>query len=518
MKKLHRILIIAAFFSVVLGIHIYWLSQKNGFHVDEGMTISLAFYNDYFMTKNYDFDREYTGKEIKEESFINNSGFKETLLDIKRLWINNRDTPHTNLYYTLFRVSMMGLKTTDIKPIIFRGGILNLALFTVSFVFFFLLMRLLFPESFLLQCVATFCAFLSTASISNTLFLRPYQIQETMFVVFCYFFIKNINTKNFIIERIPSLLLLSLVTGITLLTGYYAAIFVVLFGLYVIYINCKEKTYTEIIVYFSVLCLSVLIATALYPRYVLGFASYRGIETIYTLTVNFTRNITYSVMSGVTALWKHFFTFPILAVCIACSVFLIMYRQKLIVQKQALYIFIASLVFILIALITAPFKILRYCMPVYPFLILLPVMIINSMKEKTQKGSMLAMVILCVCFLAGALNQNNIENIHRNKPDEYIFSQDKDVPVYVITYRYSSWKYGNLSPYLNDEQKYYFFAQYDDIFDMNDREFYLIIVKFPGFNDINDERFEILRAFSITGGEPETMDDYFLGAKVIRVD
>jgi hypothetical protein len=109
--------------------------------VDEGMTINLAFYNDYFMARNYDFDREYAGKELKEESFVNNSGFKETLLDIKRLWHNNRDPPHTNLYYSLLRISMMGLKTTDIKPIIFRGGILNLILLTASFIFFFLLLK-----------------------------------------------------------------------------------------------------------------------------------------------------------------------------------------------------------------------------------------------------------------------------------------------------------------------------------------------------------------------------------------
>jgi hypothetical protein len=219
-------------------------------------------------------------------------------------------------------------------------------------------------------------------------------------------------------------------------------------------------------------------------------------------------------MRGVMLLWKHFFTLPVLAICLACPVFLIISKQKLVIQKQALYIFIAALAYLFITLIIAPYKVLRYGMPVFPFLILLPVMIVHSMGEKTKKFSIAAMLILCLCFFAGAVNQNKIENIFRNKPNEYIFAQDKDIPVYVLMHRYSSWKYGNLSPYFNDEQKYYFFAQYDDIFEKDISEFYLILEKFPGFDEVYDTRYEVLERFTITGGEPETMDDYFLCARV----
>jgi hypothetical protein len=514
MKKLHQIFLIAAVCALVLGVHIYWLSQKNGFHVDEGMTVALAFYNDYFMARNYDFDREYTGKELKEESFINNSGFKETLLDIQRLWRNNRDPPHTNLYYSLLRVSMMGLETTDIKLIIFRGGILNVILLIISFIFFFLVVKLLFPDSLLLQSCAVLCAFLSTATISNTVFLRPYQVQETMFIIFAFYFIKTINTRSF--NKLTVLPLFSLITGVTLLTGYYAVIFIGLFGLYAIYINCKGKTYKKIIFYFAVLCMGLIVATALYPRYLSGFVSYRGMETMYTLGRNIGGNITYSMMSGISLLWKHFLTLPVLIVCFACLVLLFVYRQKLLVQKQALCVFIIALLYLFITLVIAPYKILRYGMPVYPFFILLPLMLINAVREKKPRLSVAAMLVLCACFLAGAVNQHKIENLFRNKPQEYVFAQDKDVPVYVLMHRYSSWKYGNLSPYFNDEQKYYFFAQYEDIFDKDDWEFYLVLEKFPGFDEIYDEHFKILKSFSMTGGEPETIDDYFLGAKVRR--
>jgi hypothetical protein len=297
-------MILIVLYLIAMGFRVYWLSQKNGFHVDEGMTVALSFYNDYIISRNYDFDREYTGKEIKEESLVNNSGFKETISDIKRLYTDNRDSPHTNLYYSFLRISLMGLKTTEIKPVIFRGAILNLIFFTVSFIFFFMLMRFLFPDSVFLQFTAVICAFLSTATLSNTLFLRPYQIQETMFIIFSFFFVKNINTKNFIIhgskqiiEKVSLLILLSFITAVTLLTGYYAIIFIGLFGLYIVYFNCKNRTFTEIIFYFLVLCFGFLLALALYKKYLAGFSSYRAFETKFTLSANVMGNIKYSIIT-----------------------------------------------------------------------------------------------------------------------------------------------------------------------------------------------------------------------------
>jgi hypothetical protein len=523
MKKSYQVLILVAVYLVALGFRVYWLSQKDGFHVDEGMTVALSFYNDYIISRNYDFDREYTGKEIKEESLVNNSGFKETLLDIKRLYTDNRDSPHTNLYYTFLRISLMGLKTTEIKPIIFRGAILNLIFFTVSFIFFFLLMRLLFPDSILTQFTALICAFLSTATLSNTLFLRPYQIQETMFIIFSFYFAKNINTKNFIIhggkqiiEKVSLLILLSFITAITLLTGYYALIFIGLFGLYIVYINCKNRTFTEIIFYFLVLCLGFILTLVLYQKYLAGFTSYRAFETKSTLSANVMGNIKYSLICGLTLLWKHFFTLPVLIFCAGCVTFLIVCKQKLIVQKQALYIFITAILYLFLTLIIAPYKVLRYSMPVFPFFVILPAMLINSVRMKTLKSYVIIMSVLIFCFIAGAVNQNNIQNIFKHKPDEYVFNKEKDVPVYVIVNKYSAWKYGNLTPYFNDDQKYYFFENYDDIFSKNNREFYLVIENLPWFPfpEIDDERFEILKEFPITGGEVETVFNYYNCAKV----
>jgi len=572
MKKLHQILIITAVYVLALGCRIYWLSQKDGLHVDEGLTVAYTFYNNFIVMENYEYGKKYTGKELKELSLVNNTGLKDTLDDVRNLWKDNRDAPHTNLYYTFLRLSFIGAKSGDISSIYFRGSILNLLLFTVSFIFFFMLMRLLFLEAELLQYAATLCAFLSTATISNTLFFRPYQIQETLFIIFCYYFVLSLGwkkyfiyEKKFFIGVIKPTLIMSLITAVTFLTGYYAIIFIVLFGLYAIYFQCKNKTFSQIPYYFAVLGLGILFAQILYPKYLSGFLSYRGTETIRTISHNILGNISSSLMSFGSLLLKHFFTFPVIFICfwfcvIWVRVFILIRRQRLsgnmqnfhnktlhtltAVQKIACFIFSSSLIYLFIVQIIAPYKILRYGMPVFPFFIILPVMLIDSIGKKTKKIAACAMLLLCGCFAFNATRESNIENIFRNKPAQYVFTKDIETPVYVINADWSSWKYGNLVPYLNDEQAYYFidwFKNFKGYFDSgqeiesiilpdveNYGKIYLLTEYFPDFFQIDDLIMENLQTeqgaeikyakegdFEIYTGETESWFPYFVGKKLI---
>ena len=572
MKRLHQILILIAVYVLALGIRIYWLSQKDGLHVDEGLTIAYAFCNDFIVRENYEYGKKYTGKELKEVSLVNDTGLAGTLDDVRSLWKDNRDPPHTNLYYTFLRLSFIGSKSGDISSIYFRGSILNLLLFTVSFIFFFMLMRLLFPEAELLQYVATLCAFLSTATISNTLFFRPYQIQETLFIIFCYYFVLSLRWKKYFIHEkkfsigvIKPTLIMSLITAVTFLTGYYAVVFIGLFGLYAIYIQCKNKTFSQIPYYFAVLGLGILFAQVLYPKYLSGFLSYRGTETIRTISHSIWGNISSSLMSAGSLLLKHFFTFPVIFICfwscvIMVRMFILIRRQKLsgniqnphnktlytltAVQKIACFIFFSSLIYLFIVQIIAPYKILRYGMPVFPFFIILPVMLIDSIGKKTKKIAACAMLLLCGCFAFNATRESNIENIFRNKPAQYVFTKGKETPVYVINADWSSWKYGNLVPYLNDEQAYYFidwFKSFKGYFDSgqeiesiilpdveNYGKIYLLTEYFPDFFQIDDLIMENLQTeqgaeikyakegdFEIYTGETESWFPYFVGKKLI---
>jgi hypothetical protein len=565
MRKLRQALVLIAIYVLALGIRVYWLSQKEGLHVDEGLTVALACCNDFMVSKNYEYGKKYTGKELKEASLVSSAGLKDALADVRSLWKDNRDAPHTNLYYTFLRLSLIGIKTGDIAPIVFRGGILNLLFFTVSFIFFFLLMRLLFAGSELLQCAAVFCAFLSTAAISNTLFLRPYQIQEMLFIVFCYYFAVSLGWKKYIIHEkrlfvgvIKPMLIMSLITAVTLMSGYYAVIFIGLLGLYAIYLQCKNRTFSEIPFYFVVLGLGIVFAQILYPKYLSGFFSYRGTETIRTISGNIWGNIRSSIMTAGTLLQKHFFGYTVIAVgvlCLAYLVVLLIREQKLkiktlcaatAVKKTAWYIFAVSVLYLFIVLIIAPYKVLRYGMPVFPFLVILPAMLIDSIGARSRKIAAVAMLLLCGCFTFNAVRDSKIENIFRNKPAQYVFTQDKDTPVYIVNGAWSLWKYANLIPYVHDEQTYYFIDwlnYFKDYFKSGEKvetmylpetenygAIYLLVEYFPdipGFPPLNDlimENIETARGavaqsateseFEINTGESETDFPYFKGWKI----
>ena len=571
MKKLHQALILIAVYVLSLGIRIFWLSQKEGLHVDEGLTIAIACYNDFMVTDNYEYGKKYTGKELKEASLVSDASLKGALADVRSLWKDNRDPPHTNLYYTLLRLSLVGIKTGDIAPIVIRGGILNLLLFTISFFFFFSLMQLLFAKYKLLQYAATFCAFMSTAAISNTLFIRPYQIQETLFIIFCYYFVLSIGWQKYILHEntlfitAKPILFMSLITAVTLMTGYYALIFIGLFGLYAVYLLCRNKRFIEVPFYFVVLCFGIMFAQALYPKYVSGFFSYRGKEAIRTISVNTLENIRYSITTAGTFLHKHFFSYPVMIICVLCLAYIavmLIRRLKLYgfvqkardekkrtgptLNKMAWCIFIASVLYLFIVLIIAPYKVLRYVMPIFPFLIILPAMLINAIGPRAQlrvrRIAAGAALLLCVCFAFDATRESKIENIFRGKSNEYVFTKDKDTPVYVLNAGWSLWKYANLIPYVHDEQGYYFIDWYNyfdeymksgwkkvtiDLPEVENYDSIYVLTEYiPEFAQLDDLMDLLIKDFQAAQGiiesefeintrEPESWYPYFKGKKIV---
>jgi len=148
-----------------------------------------------------------------------------------------------------------------------------------------------------------------------------------------------------------------------------------------------------------------------------------------------------------------------------------------------------------------------------------------------------AMLLLCESFAFNAARESNIENLFRNKPNQYVFTRDKDTPVYVLNGGWSLFKYANFIPYVNDEQDYYFidwltylgnyFRKSGNIetIPLPDAEnydgIYLIIEYFPDspINDLIMDNLQIKPAvieseFEIYTGEPESWFPYFKGYRV----
>jgi hypothetical protein len=453
---------------------------------------------------NYDFNKQYTGKEVKEISLCDNDSLKNTAGDIYRLWNYNRDLHHTNFYYSLLRISLTGLRTGNIKTIIFRGGLLNLLLFTFSFFMFFILMRVLFKENIVLPFAAVFCTFFSPATISNTLLLRPYQLQETLFIAFVYFFVKFNNIPKYTVENNRMFIcpfitgIMAFITALTLLTGYYALFFVGLFGLFVIYSRLRKNNIKEIYFYLIILVCGIVLAQFGYQKYLRGFMSGRAKGTIDMLLG--ANNLTISIFSTINIIKTYYFSVPIVIINGLLIAYLVVARNKFIYKNIPVVMFCISILYTVFIIYLAPYKTLRYVMSVFPFFIFFPMTLVSSIQNKKIHYS--AIVLLLISFAANAFNINKIENVFKDKPASYLFTQNTDIPVFVVCTT-SYWKYAELVPYFNDSQFYFFNPDVADVIntDITDTysHFYLVVEDTMGdsLNRIDNESFTIVSQFQV---------------------
>jgi hypothetical protein len=485
--------------------------------MDEAFSVSLSCCTGYMGEKNYELNKFFSGKEIKEMTFCNDGTIKGAIQNIRSLYEDNKDAPHTNLYYTFLRLSLLGLETGDMQQIFFRGAILNLIFFSISFVFFFLLVRLIFEDNFI-SLVAVFCTFMSTAAISNTLFMRPYQLQEALFIIFAYFVFKGINKskiiqsedKSFMNINFKLLLSTSIITAFTLLTGYYTIIYIFLFGLFIIWYNKiennfdKEKLKQEFIFYGIALLLAFLIAQFLYTRYVLGYISYRSTGTfrIVLLDKGFLSNCYISIIAALKILYKHYFVDYVLVAIISLSAYLFAVKNKLDFRVKHIGLFFIAVAFTFMIMYVAPFKILRYVMPVFPFLIMLPIALLQSIKKSNYK--IFFSILLITAFTISAYNEENIAHLYKNKPAEYKFTEENELPVLIAVEEKGYWGYGDIVPFLNDEQKYIFAENIEDI-DINisllkDFEEFFVVIQHQDISevDIDMSRFKILSEYYVS--------------------
>jgi hypothetical protein len=142
-------------------------------------------------------------------------------------------------------------------------------------------------------------------------------------------------------------------------------------------------------------------------------------------------------------------------------------------------------------------------MPVFPFFILLPFTFVNSIDNK--KFSVIMTVSLLICFLIPGIYGHNVDFIYKGKPDAYLFTKHKEIPVFVLNQ--ANWKYAELVPYFNDEQSYFFIDNINDSVIERYDTCYLIVENELEMKVVGLEIFEIKSEFPLS---------YFTVKKLIR--
>lgn len=476
-------------FVALIAVRVYWISQKKSYHEDEMMSIAISnriafgtYDSKFSNSKPYETNRLYAGKELKEITHWDNDSFSDVLSDLAHLYVNNNgDNPHCNFYYSLLRVWFAGVKTYDFKEIVWQGCGLNLLIFAFSYWFMFaLLSRFTQDKANILLCL--FVSFFNPHTISSTLFIRPYELQTCLFILFALLFTDSFeaifnNEQHF--ESKHNFVLGAFLTALFLLTGYFSLIFTVFLGLALLLLCFKKqrKDSADFLVWMFVL--SIVFARILFFGYGLGLIGGQGITAISKFSPSvpaLLKNLSSSILGLTTAfVRKNVFLAVFSLLCLILIALHIYYFTK---NKNKTESFVCKfnllccvILFCFVTLYFAPWKNLRYIVPVFPLFSLL---FVSSKKEKLIS---VAAVFACLCLFISVLPIwkqeierqrfsliTLIEHIDDHCFDEIDCVKDESIPL-IIKYTDTKikWKMGTIIPYVQDDQKVFFIDEMSEL-------------------------------------------------------
>lgn len=458
--ELNIIILIVIFLFLIL-IRCFWLSQKDSYHMDELYGIGIVNQQKYSFWggDTFEINKAYTGAELKSLVFFDDSSLKDFLKDIIHLWIYNKDTAYTSLYLMLFRLSFIFTKTCDFWTINIHGFILNIIFLCFSFYFMILLLNEL-TDNKPLKYFLLICAFMNPASVSLSIFLRAYALQECLLILFTYFFIlfyKKSDEGIFITKK--NLLKGIVVIGIVISSDYFSMIYIGILGLIILIKSIIKKDVNSIQFFIVMFFISMLFAKVLYLNWGSGFLYGRGQEVLQKEQSTDNLKLTLAAFNNIIS--KNFFNFIIILVQFVVFNSISKYFSNANKQKTIILSLLSCIIWIFFVLYIAPYKTLRYIEAIIPLLTLFFIPIY----KQNQKLSRIHLFFVCIFMTFIVLkilplktNFKNIEYIHNDIAIKNSNFLKDDIPV-VIYYDSS---YTLIIPYLNDEQTYYFAHSLDE--------------------------------------------------------
>ena len=478
---LYSFLFLILLFS--LFVRIYWASKQEGMYWDEYHSLSFANYGTFANEDKINNYKNVKGFDILKDLTFDNSSIEDCINDINRLYKDTNDPFISNLYYTFLRLAFIGREAVDIKNIIITGTILNCIFSIISFIFLFKILKLIFENKneFIIFPLLIFS--LSPISISFSMFLRPYQMQETFFIVITYFVLNTIYYNKY---SILNLILTSIIAGIGYLTLYSSLLFILILSAMLFFNYClnidkleflknkyailnpllKIKSY-KIIIYYALAFISALfVSRILYNSF---FASLFNANNRASSSLAF---------SGRLFNYINDLAFDgLLIILLALFVFILMSKiikkkdLNIIAEKSKfkllIFIILLGLIFAILGDLTSPYKLERYSASSYIFILFFIPLIICFITNLKIRIILLSLISIIYIF-----------NITNSKRFVYFEVVDKDK--YVLTNNYNVYAYKSFIDYydfhyLNTNLYYSYLNDSNELNSIKENNFYLMI-------------------------------------------
>ncbi|TXJ34716.1 hypothetical protein EPJ69_01945 [Brachyspira aalborgi] len=478
---LYSFLFLILLFS--LFARIYWASKQEGMYWDEYHSLSFANYGTFANEDKINSYKNIKGFDILKDLTFDNSSIEDCINDIKRLYKDTNDPFIGNLYYTFLRLAFIGREAVDIKNIIITGTILNCIFSIISFIFLFKILKLIFENKneFIIFPLLIFS--LSPISISFSMFLRAYQMQETFFIVITYFVLNTIYYNKY---SILNLILTSIIAGIGYLTLYSSLLFILILSAMLFFNYClnidkleflknkyailnpllKIKSY-KIIIYYALAFISALfVSRILYNSF---FASLFNANNRASSSLAFSGKLFNYIndlaFDGLLIILLALFVFILISKIIKKKdLNIIAEKSKF---KLLIFIILLGLIFAILGDLTSPYKLERYSASSYIFILFFIPLIICFITNLKIRIILLSLISIIYIF-----------NITNSKRFVYFEVVDKDK--YVLTNNYNVYAYKSFIDYydfhyLNTNLYYSYLNDSNELNSIKENNFYLMI-------------------------------------------
>ena len=483
---LYSFLFLILLFS--LFVRIYWASKQEGMYWDEYHSLSFANYGTYANEDKINSYKNVKGFDILKDLTFDNSSIEDCINDIKRLYKDTNDPFIGNLYYTFLRLAFIGREAVDIKNIIITGTILNCIFSIISFIFLFKILKLIFENKneFIIFPLLIFS--LSPISISFSMFLRPYQMQETFFIVITYFVLNTIYYNKY---SILNLILTSIIAGIGYLTLYSSLLFVLILSAMLFINYClnidkleflknkyailnpllKIKSY-KIIIYYALAFISALfVSRILYNSF---FASLFNANNRASSSLAFSGKLFNYIndlaFDGLLIILLALFVFILISKIIKKKdLNIIAEKSKF---KLLIFIILLGLIFAILGDLTSPYKLERYSASSYIFILFFIPLIICFITN--LKIRIILLSLISIIYIVNITNSKRFVYFEVVDKDKYVLTNNYNVYAYKSFINYYDFHYLNTNlyySYLNDsnelnsikENNFYLMIDYKDI-------------------------------------------------------
>ena len=388
-NKIYYLLIfIILIFSI--SVRLYWVNKKEYLYVDELYSL-LAANNTTLEYENYykKFDNT-KGEEVFKNTLFNDKSKKDLINDIKSLYYDSKDPYISNLYYTLLRIMFVNKSTYNINEIALRNTILNCIFFIFTFVFLLKILNIIFEDKRFIILFSLLILSLNPQSITFSIFIRPYQMQEAFFVSILYIVINTIIYNNY---SIKNFIITTIITGLGYLTLSSSLVYILVISFLLLLYFTIQKLIKRENFYFANINIKTLIYFALSFNLALLLSN---VIYLNFYKIIFMQNQRSSrTIKGIGSLFNYInkYSFDdllpfIIGVIIAIIIFSIDKKYNLIrnIQKEKLQILIFIItigtIFSIISHILAPYDLPRYSANGYMLILFIIPMIISIFNNK----------------------------------------------------------------------------------------------------------------------------------------